>query len=147
MLDRSKIGHKFNAFSTNVEKGRLKFFAKAIGETNPIYTNEVAALDAGYKTIPAPPTFSMVLDMETPELMPVLDLLGMDIGRVLHGSQGFEYYETIYAGDTITVTSEIKDMFDKKNGLLEFVVMENSYTNQDGDLVAKANQTLVYRNA
>ncbi len=146
MLDRNFIGHEFNAFSVDVEKGKLKFFAKAIGESNPIYSDESAARDAGFKTIPAPPTFPMVLDMEGPEFLPVVNLLNMDIGCVLHGSQDFEYPGTIYAGDTITVTSKIIDMFDKKNGQLEFVLMENRYSNQANELVAKAVNTLVYRN-
>jgi len=55
MLDTSKIGHEFPSFTAEVEKGRLKFFAKAIGETNPIYTDEAAALEAGYRALPAPP--------------------------------------------------------------------------------------------
>lgn len=147
MLDRSHIGHEFNTFSVDVEKGRIKFFAKAIGETNPIYIEESAAKDAGYKTIPAPPTFPFVLEMEGPELLPVLKLLNMDIGRILHGSQKFEYPGSVYAGDTITVRSKIVDMFDKKNGALEFVVTENTYTNQDNEVVAKSTNTLVYRNA
>ena len=107
----------------------------------------MAARDAGYKTIVAPPTFPMVLDMEAPEFLPVLNLLGMDIGRLLHGSQAFEYMGAIYAGDIITVTSKLKDIFDKKGGALEFVVMENSYTNQHDELVAMATNTLVYRNS
>ena len=147
MLDTTKVGHEFQSFTVDVEKGRLKFFAKAIGETNPVYSDEAAAKDAGYHALPAPPTFAMVLDMEGPENMPVLALLGMDIGRILHGNQGFEYLGPICAGDTITVTARIIDMFDKKNGALEFVVQENTYTNQHGELVAKAQQTLVYRNA
>jgi hypothetical protein len=145
MLDRSKVGHEFSSFSTNVEKGRLKFFAKAIGEKNSLYSDKSAALDGGYNNIPAPPTFPFVLDLEGPEFWPVLDLLNMDIGRVLHGSQEFEYLGMIYAGDTITVTSILKDMFDKKAGALEFIVMESSYTNQHGELVSKAVNTLVYR--
>ncbi|MEY8201343.1 MAG: MaoC family dehydratase N-terminal domain-containing protein, partial [Colwellia sp.] len=83
MLDRSKIDHEFDSFSIDIEKGRLKFFAKAIGEINPVYSDELAARDAGYKTIPAPPTFPMTLDMEGPDFLPVLKLLGMDIGRTL----------------------------------------------------------------
>jgi acyl dehydratase len=146
MLDRSKIGHEFTTFSADVEKGRLKFFAKAIGETNPIYTDEAAARDAGYASLPAPPTFAMVLDMEGPENMPVLELLDIDIAKILHGSQEFEYFAPICAGDVITVTSRIADMFDKKGGALEFVVSENTYTNQNGQLAAKATSTLVVRN-
>lgn len=146
MLDKNLIGHEFPTFSADVEKGRLKFFAKAIGETNPIYTDEAAALAAGYRALPAPPTFTMVLDMEGPEMLPMLDLLNMDIARILHGSQEFEYMEPICAGDRITMTARIADMFDKKDGALEFVVMEHVYTNQEGAMVAKATSTLVHRN-
>ncbi len=88
----------------------------------------------------------MVLDMEGPELLPVLDLLQLDIARILHGSQEFEYFQPIYAGDCITVSARIADVFDKKDGALDFVVTEHSYTNQDGELVAKATSTLVHRN-
>lgn len=146
MLDRSKIGHEFISFCAEVEKGRLKFFAKAIGETNPIYLEEAAALEAGYPSLPAPPTFPMALDMDGPENMPVLELLEIDIARILHGSQAFEYYAPICAGDSITITSRIADMFDKKDGALEFVVSENTYTNQNGHAVARALSTLVVRN-
>ena len=146
MLDRNKIGHEFTAFTTDVEKGRLKFFAKAIGETNPIYTDETAAREAGYSSLPAPPTFPMALDMDGPEDMPVLDVLDIDISKLLHGTQEFEYLAPICAGDRITITSRIADMFDKKGGALEFVVSENTYTNQNGQLVAKATSTLVVRN-
>lgn len=146
MLDKTKIGHQFESFKVDVEKGRLKFFAKSIGETNPIYIDEEAAIAAGYKSLPAPPTFPFSLDMEGPELLPVIGLLNLDIGRVLHGTQEFNYFGQIHAGDTITVSSELKNIFDKKGGALEFVVMENSYTNQDGELMAQASVTLVYRN-
>jgi acyl dehydratase len=147
MLDRSKIGTEFPAFVVQVEKGRLAFFAKAIGETNPIYTDEAAALDAGYKAIPAPPTFPMVLDLQgAADVPPEVELLHLDLGRVLHGGQSYEYFAPIYVSDEITVTRKIVDIFDKKAGALEFVVTENTYTNQQGDLVAKAQCSLVYRN-
>lgn len=146
MLDKTKIGHQFESFKVDVEKGRLKFFAKSIGETNPIYIDEEAAIAAGYKSLPAPPTFPFSLDMEGPELLPVIGLLNLDIGRVLHGTQEFNYFGQTHAGDTITVSSKLKNIFDKKGGALEFVVMENSYTNQDGELMAQASVTLVYRN-
>jgi len=147
MLDRQFIGHEFESFSVDVEKGRLKFFAKAIGETNPIYTDESAARDAGYRTIPAPPTFPMVLDMEGSDLLPVIRVLKLDLARILHGAQEFEYQGEIYAGDKITVHSKILNIFDKKGGALEFVQVQNSYINQDDEPVVKAVSTLVYRNS
>ena len=146
MLEKNKIGHEFSSFSTEVEKGRLKFFAKAIGETNPIYTDEDAAQAAGYSSLPAPPTFPMALDADAPENMPILDVLDIDIASILHGSQEFEYFAPICAGDTISIGSRITDIFDKKGGALEFVVFENTYTNQRGKQVARAKSTLVVRN-
>ncbi|TRX56524.1 MaoC family dehydratase N-terminal domain-containing protein [Thalassomonas sp. M1454] len=146
MLDKTKVGHQFNPFVIDIEKGRLKFFAKAIGETNPIYFDEQAALEQGHRSILAPPTFPFTIELDGPELLPVLTLLDMDIGRVLHGSQEFEYFDNIYAGDQITVAVSIKTIFDKKGGALEFVVLESSFTNQAKTLVAKACNTLVYRN-
>ena len=146
MLDRSKIGHAFPAYTADVEKGRLLFFTKAIGETNPIYTDEAAARDAGHRELPAPPTFAWMLDMEAADFLPVVGLLDLDIARILHGSQEFEYFGQIYAGDNITVNSRITDIFDKKGGALEFMVIKNTYTNQNGDVVGKVTNTLVYRN-
>jgi acyl dehydratase len=145
MLDKTKIGHEFPPFSTEVEKGRLRFFAEAIGERNPIYTDESAAKAAGYSAIPAPPTFMFSVDLDGPDMLPILKLLNLDIGRVLHGTQDFEYLGQIYAGDSITQKSKIADIYDKKNGALEFVVQESTYTNQNDELVGRAQQTLVYR--
>ncbi len=146
MLDKTKIGHEFPAFSCDVEKGRLRFFAKAIGETNPVYSDEEAARAAGHPAIPAPPSFMFSIDLDGPELLPIIGLLNLDIGKVLHGSQEFEYLGQIYAGDRITQQCRIVDIYDKKGGALEFVVQESSYTNQNDDLVGRARQTLVYRN-
>ncbi|PLW81454.1 MaoC family dehydratase [Kineobactrum sediminis] len=146
MLDKAKIGHEFPSFVVDIEKGRLRFFAKSIGETNPIYTDESAAQAAGYRTIPAPPTFMFSVDLEGPELLPILKLFDLDMGRILHGSQEFEYLGQIYAGDRITQQSRIVDIFDKKGGALEFIVQESRYTNQNNELVGTAQQTLVYRN-
>jgi acyl dehydratase len=146
MLDKTKIGHEFPPFSTEVEKGRLRFFAEAIGERNPIYTDESAAKAAGYSAIPAPPTFMFSVDLDGPDMLPILKLLNLDIGRVLHGTQDFEYLGQIYAGDSITQKSKIADIYDKRNGALEFVVQESTYTNQNDELVGRAQQTLVYRN-
>ena len=147
MLDRSKIGHEFAPFTVEIEKGRLRFFARAIGETNPIYVDAAAASAAGHATIPAPPTYMFSIDLEGPEFLPIVKLLGLDIPRVLHGSQEFDYLAQIYAGDVITQTSKIADIFDKKGGALEFVVVESVYTNESREPVGKARQTLVYRSS
>ncbi len=55
MIDRTCIGRAVPSHTVEVEKGRLRFIAKAIGETNPIYTDEAAARDAGYASLSVHP--------------------------------------------------------------------------------------------
>ena len=147
MIDRKFIGLKTPPRSVEVEKGQLRFFAKATGETNPVYTDEAAAKAAGHPAIPAPPTFAFTLNNLAPGKGPSwLSQMGVDIGNVLHGEQSFEYHRPIYAGDTITLAGRVTDIYDKKGGALEFIVMENDATNQKGELCVRMRAVTVVRN-
>ena len=53
MIDRDNIGRNWPSLDVTVEKRPIAFFAKATGETNPIYTDESAAKAAGYPALPA----------------------------------------------------------------------------------------------
>lgn len=146
MIDRDNIGKTFEPLIVDVEKGQLKFFAKATAENNPIYTDEAAAKAAGYAALPAPPTFGFSLGIAKPNPFDNFLDIGIDLNRVLHASQEFEYLEPILAGDTITLRDSVKDIYDKKDGALEFVIFETKATNQDGKPVLNMTNTLVVRN-
>ena len=45
----------------------------------------------------------------------------------------------------MTVRSTVSDIYDKKNGALEFVVKTSRATNQRGELVAELRSVLVCR--
>lgn len=145
MIDRKYIGTELPKAVLEIEKGRLRFFAKAIGETDPIYTDETAAKAAGYPSLPAPPTFIYAAELDAGTLEPAMKALGIDLTRTLHGEQHFTYHGPICAGDTITVESKITDIYDRKNGALEFVVRESVVTNQQGKRVAEMRNVLVVR--
>ena len=146
MLDKSFIGSTSAPRSVEVEKGQLKFFAKATDETNRIYFDEAVAREAGHPALPAPPTFLMCLGSLAPDREDILGKLGIDIGRILHGEQHFTHFKPIYAGDTITLTTRVTDMYDKKGGALDFIVQETDATNQKGEKVGLARSTIVVRN-
>ncbi|WP_151638525.1 MaoC family dehydratase N-terminal domain-containing protein [Noviherbaspirillum aerium] len=146
MIDKSYIGHALPRFSVEVEKGRLRFFSKAIGQADPVYTDESAARDAGHPALPVPPTFLFCLEMDAPNPAALRGLLGIDIGKVLHGEQVFNYHGMAYAGDTLNFEPRIADIYDKKNGALEFVVRDTRVTNQHGALVADLRCVTVVRN-
>jgi len=147
MIDKRFIGHSMPSFSAEVEKGRLRAFAKATGQTDPVFTEEASALALGYPSLPVPPTFLFCLEMEAPDPAAIRTLLGLDYRRLLHGEQGFKYHTMAYAGDTLTFEQRIDDIYDKKGGALEFVVRKTRVSNQRRELVAELRCVTVMRNA
>lgn len=145
MADKSLIGRQMSQGSVDVEKGRLRFFAKAIGETDAVYTDEAAARDAGYPSLPVPPTFLMCLNSEIGDLGELLKVLEMDLGRILHAEQSFTYHRMAYAGDTLSFSTKVADVYEKKGGALVFVVQETRVTNQKGEHIADLRSALVER--
>ena len=143
MLNRALIGKKYPPVVFNVEKQRLKFFAKATGQTDPLYFDEAYAVDQGHPSLLAPPTFLTTVAMEQEKPYQYLEDLNIKIERLLHAKQMYSYYTPIYADDTITMDSKIADMYDKKEGKLQFVVFEFQFTNQKQNKVAEASSTLV----
>ncbi|WP_199565293.1 MaoC family dehydratase N-terminal domain-containing protein [Spongiactinospora rosea] len=136
---------RFAPLTIDLERGRLRFFAKATGQTDPVYHDLDAARQAGHPDLPVPPTFFFGLDLEGPDALRYLRELDVDMGRVLHGEQSFVYHSLAYAGETLTVRPRIIDVYAKRGGALEFLVKRNEIT-RDGEPVAEATMTLVVRN-
>lgn len=146
MIDKKWIGHELQASVLPIERSRLQFFAKAIGETDPVYTDRDAAMAAGYADLPAPPTFLFAAELDSQATDQMLADLGIPLSKLLHGEQSFSYHRMACVGDTVTVKSTITDIYDKKNGALEFAVKDSRATNQHGELVAEMRTVLVCRN-
>ncbi len=145
-VDRTRfIGLKTEPFTADVEKGRLKFFAKAIGETDPIYSDEAAAKAAGHPTIPAPPTFLFCLNMEQPNAYALIEQMGIRVEQLLHGEQSFQYLKPVYAGDRLTFQTTVTNTYSKKGGELGFFVRDTDVKNDKGELVAKLSGIAVVR--
>ena len=146
MIDKKHIGMKLPVYKATAEAGQLRFFAKSIGETNPIYIDESAARDAGHAGLPLPPTFLFSLEFQIPSNA-WRDELGIVTSRILHGEETFKYHRMAYAGDTLQFETRIADIYDKKNGALSFVVRESCVTNQRGEHIADLRSVLVHKNA
>ena len=148
MIDRKHIGVESEPRTIDVEKGQLRFFAKATGEPNPIYFDEAAAKASGHPTLPAPPTFTFSLALGAPaEKGAVFGDMGVDMKSVLHGEQVFTHHKTIYAVDQVTLVTRTTDIFDKKGGALEFIVQDTTAHNQRGELCTEMRVVTVVRNA
>jgi acyl dehydratase len=145
-LDSVFVGTQLPATTLTVDAGRLRFFAKAIGETNPLYTDVEAAKAAGYADLPVPPTFLFSIELENPEQFRWVVDQGIDPRFVLHGEQSFTYHSIAHVGDTLTATPRIVDVYSKKGGALEFIVKNTAVTRADGSAVADLETVIVVRN-
>lgn len=128
-----------------VEKWQLRFFAKAVGETNPVYFDEAAARAAGHPSILAPPTYAVTLSLCEADPYARYRSLGIDWCRMLHAQQGFEYFAPIYAGDRIRFDSRIVDFIQRRQGRLKFLIEETEAWNQHQVLTTRFRKTIVIR--
>jgi acyl dehydratase len=142
-FDRSVLGVESSPISYEVEKGAIRKFVEAIGDEDPIYYDEKAAQAAGFKTIPAPPTFLCTFRaQELPDLKIAF------AGRVrLNGGNEYEYYHPVYAGDTITITAAYADVTARtgRTGQMVIVYTALTFKNQHGVVVAKGRNTGIMR--
>jgi hypothetical protein len=145
-VDQSVIGKEFPPLTMTVDAGRLRFFAKAIGETNPAFTDPETAKAAGHRDLPVPPTFLFGIELESPDPFAWLSGIGVDLRRVLHGEQSFTYHSPAVAGDVLTVTPRIGNVYSKKGGALDFIEKSSTVTRENGDLVAELKTVIVVRN-
>ncbi len=144
---QSAVGHVFASQRAFVEPRRLKFFLETIGETNPVYHDTRAAREAGYRDIPIPPTYLFCLQsLDNPGPPAVLELLGVDIGRILHGEQKFAFHHPACVGDELVFTTRIRDITNKKGGTLTMITQDIRVDNGHDQHVADVVSIIVVRN-
>jgi acyl dehydratase len=152
MADRSRLGMEFPAYTFTIEKDKIIEFAIAVSQKdskeqiNPIYYDDEAAKKAGYRGIPIPPTFPICSFFWTGGgLIGTVKILGIDLNRLLHREEEYEYFGSIYAGDVITRKMKVIGMFKKGSGnrVVEATVLETDFINQRGELVLKARSRLM----
>lgn len=148
MADKGKVGKEYPPITWEVERGKIREFAKAIGDMNPIYYDKEIAAKEGYRDCPVPPTFLTVPIMWSDKMPAVIDDLKINFMMVLHGKEEYEYYRQIYPGDVITGTLKVANIEEKKTksgSMMDMVTLEVLYRNQKGEDVAKAKTLMVER--
>ena len=148
MPSKEMIGRVLSTGSATVGADNVAEFARALGDPNPLYVDAAAARSGPFGTLVAPPTYpiafmtqAMAGGMET-----FLEL-GLNFMTLVHGEQEFEYARPIRAGETLTLTGRIADVYEKtgSSGTLDFVVLETEARDADGGLVFFSRNTLISR--
>lgn len=142
-VDASAQGKTYPAYEYEVGKEKIREFAHAVGEENPVYFDRDAARTAGFRDVPAPPMFAVVYSAGAMGPAILDPEVGINLAAMVHGGQDFSWGEPVCSGDTITTTAEVKDISERDGK--GFYVFESVSTNQDGQEVVRATWTNIVR--
>jgi acyl dehydratase len=137
------LGKTFAPVTYAVGREKVREYANAVGETNPLHLDPGAARAAGHRDVVAPPMFAVVY--ASPAVVPAFfdPEVGMDFARMVHGAQEFAWGPLVVAGDEITTEVEVADVSER--GGMGFYVFESRSDNQDGARVCTGTWTCVVR--
>ena len=142
-VESELIGKKHPPFEYEVGREKVREYTRAVGETNPLYLDPDAARAAGFGNVVAPPMFCVVYSAGAMGPAVLDPKLGVNLMMMVHGSQQFEWFEPVVAGDVVTTTVTIKDIYDK-NGM-KFYVFESESSNQEGKPTVRGTWTNIVR--
>lgn len=139
------VGKSYPPQTYAVGREKVREYANAVGETNPLFTDVAAAREAGYADVVAPPMFAVVYAGPA-ILTPLFDPeLGIDFAHMVHGAQEFVWGPLVIAGDEVTTTATVNSI--ERRGELGLFVFETVSVNQNGDTVCTGTWTNVVRSA
>jgi len=142
-VDDSAKGKTFPAHEYEVGREKIKEFAYAVSEDNPVYFDRDAAKAAGFRDVPAPPMFAVVYSAGAMGPAILDPSVGMNFMAMVHGGQEFVWGEPVCSGDTVSTTAEVKDISEKDGK--GFYVFESVSTNQEGQEVVRGTWTNIVR--
>jgi acyl dehydratase len=142
-VDASAKGKTYPPFQYEVGKEKIREYAAAVGEDNPVYFDRDKAKEAGFRDIPAPPMFAVVYSAGSVGPAVLDPEVGINFMMMVHGGQEFVWGEPVCAGDTITTETEVKDI--EERGDKVFYVFQSVSRNQEGQEVVRATWTNIVR--
>jgi acyl dehydratase len=137
------IGKVFAPVDYAVGREKIREFASAVGETNPLYFEPEAARAAGHADVVAPPMFAVVYASRS--VAPALfdPEVGLNFAMMVHGAQEFVWGPLVVAGDEVTTTTTVKDISDR--GEMTFYIFESVSRNQRDETVCTGTWSNIVR--
>jgi acyl dehydratase len=142
-ISTAAIGKTYAPVTYAVGREKIREYALAVGETNPLHHDVDHARGQGYRDVVAPPMFCVVYC--GPALGPAMfdPEVGIDFARLLHSAQEFRWGPLVVAGDEVTTTLTVKDI--SARGEMGFYTFESVSENQDGATVCVGTWSNIVR--
>jgi acyl dehydratase len=142
-LNTDVVGKTYPPTDYAVGREKVREFARAVGESDPLHLDVEAARAAGHEDVVAPPMFAVVYAMPAVAAGMFDPEVGIDFARLVHAGQDFEWGPLVVAGDEISTTVSVKDVSERRgNG---FFVFESVSRNQRGETVCTGTWSNIVR--
>jgi len=143
----SRIGEVVRSVRFSVEPGKISELARAMGDSNPLYHDQKAARGAGFAASPAPATFTIVAaHFAGGDAMELPRVLGLDLGRVVHGGHGWTFHRLPIAGDVLAGNTELKKVERRNNrqgNAMTILTLETQYFHADGSAAVTEQMVMI----
>jgi hypothetical protein len=127
-----------------LDRGRLRRFAEAIGESDRRYTDVEHARSLGHPDLPVPLTYLFTLESEEQDTLAFMTSLGVDPLTVLHGEQSFDYARPLHAGQLVEVHHAVlSDVSRSDKGLR--IIRRQTVIRADGQVACRLSSTWLAR--
>lgn len=142
-VNTQSVGKTFPPVVYAVGREKIREYALAVGETNPVHLDPEAARAAGHADVVAPPMFAVVYS--APAVGPAIfdPEVGINFALMVHGGQELVWGPLVVAGDEIATTCSVKDVHEK--GGKGFYTFESVSRNQRGETVCTGTWTNIVR--
>ncbi len=142
-INTEAVGKSYPPAEYEVGREKIREYAYAVGDENPVYLDEEAAKEAGFDSVVAPPMFTVVYAADALKKAILDPDLGINLMMMVHGGQEFEWHDVVTSGDVITTTASIDEIYEKAG--MDFIVIKSESVNQDGKPVVTARWTEIVR--
>jgi acyl dehydratase len=140
-LDRAQRVFPVQHYAVGREK--IREYARAVGETNPLHLDLDAARAGGYPDLVAPPMFAAVYAASAFEQAMHDPELAIDFEMLLHGGQEFEWGELVVAGDEVETQISLVDVSERVG--MRFYIFRSISRNQRDTEVSRGTWTVIVR--
>jgi len=142
-LDTQALGRSFEPHTYSVGREKIREFARAVGESDPVYLDLDAARSAGHADVVAPPMFAVVYCASAIEQALLDPVVAIDFAMLVHGGQEFEWGPLVLAGEEITTRVTVTDIHERLG--MAFYAFVSRSTNERGEVVASGTWTQIVR--
>ena len=142
-LDTQALGRSFEPHTYSVGREKIREFARAVGESDPVYLDLDAARSAGHADLVAPPMFAVVYCASAIEQALLDPVVAIDFAMLVPGGQEFEWGPLVLAGEEITTRVTVADIHERLG--MGFYAFASRSTNERGEVVASGTWTQIVR--